>query len=63
MWPPFFPHPPAPSTPPAEPPIELGRCRYCESMTSRQVCIAGLEVAYVCPRKACCEDYDREVRP
>lgn len=47
-------HWPAPKEP-EPPPVQLGRCVECQQLTAYQCC--GV---YVCPRKECREDHDRE---
>lgn len=51
--------PPVPKEP-EPPPVELGRCRYCSSLTERAVVVGGLELAFCCPKSACIKDHRKE---
>lgn len=56
MWPPHFPHPPTPPAAPESPPVELGRCRYCNCLTGHYAIVNGLECVWVCPKPECQKD-------
>lgn len=55
MWPPYFPHPPAPPAAPEPEPVKLGRCVFCECVTGHYA-VVGLDFVWCCPKNECQKD-------